>query len=904
MLKLPAFKHYQFAGETVTVFQDDAQFWKFYPVPGFPTVRMDKNENPVFMLIKYNLSDESREENKDLPRGGGYMVFDSELKVSEEALKKVTEDLQKYSDEEWQRIQNLPDDSVKFLTMGATFNDTIGEHWKQPGMAGGAKATPTTGTTSTLQIPGPGDNTDLKALAGANKPTVVIGEPLYTSGKVTMNAPSTAALVTGKIGERTASLIGNNVAAFSLDLTTDGATFMEKTLVDADGTGGSDLVPIQVAYELTMLATLPPATMFVQFNTSSVYHACQELFHEQHNCTDDSFTSENMMTSAMESGLVDIKIDMGGITDPDIQKMLTQQAMSMTQELLTNKFADKEREPLEEWANSDVVDTSDEVYRLKRQTEVDMTNFAQRQEIRTTIEYKIAPQGTLQTFFKGKTEMSRFVRTVDLNDPFFKTLALKARAFAKWQEDSVAFVEMEVKYGRGSDMKTQTFTFTPQSTEPLEWDPSLIDGKREYEYRYRIAFVGKEPGEFTKWEKTTTRNLNVSVETPGKLDVEVTGVGLNFTDVLDAALVHLRYQDPAHDVPLIGQSILLSNDRPSGKWTRQIFAPLEKPLEYKVEYLLKSGNTLTVDWTKTNGPVNNVLIKRPDVDVLDLSLIPAGNWTDVIQSVLSLRYADKTYNRDAQFNFKASDEFKKWAVLLMNPAQRKFQYKILSTFKNGDVQETPWLDREGDQALPVTVIGPPRLTTKVSGAVLDYASTPMVKVDLDYADPEGQGDVESFSLQTATDVKTWSIPVRDTAPKKYRYKVTYFPKDGNPVERDWLPTDTELIVVPRYSIPKVGAEFSPVMQKFDLTPAIEVNLSYDNAQANIHERMTLVFLSKDKQSWFVPVPDSAPRAYDMTVTWYFNDGTQRSSKPVSLEKPAVVLPPPPAVAAFAGAGGV
>src|SRR5262249_12731651 len=163
-------------------------------------------------------------------------------------------------------------------------------------------------------------------------------------------------------------------------------------------------------------------------------------------------------------------------------------------------------------------------------------------------------------------------------------------------------------------------------------------------------------------------------------------------------------------------------------------------------------------------------------------------------------YVDGTYNRDVQFNFKTADDFKKWAVILLNPGKRKFQYKILATFKNGDTQETGWLEREGDQALPVTVVGPPRLTTKVTCAVCEYARTALVKVDLDYRDPQGTSDGESFSFQAATDTRTWSIPIRDGGPKAYRSKVTYFPKDGNPVERPWETTETELIVVPRYSI--------------------------------------------------------------------------------------------------------
>ena len=250
----------------------------------------------------------------------------------------------------------------------------------------------------------------------------------------------------------------------------------------------------------------------------------------------------------------------------------------------------------------------------------------------------------------------------------------------------------------------------------------------------------------------------------------MTGVGLDFENVLDAVLVHLRYADTARDVPMAGQSILITKDKPGGTWTRMLFAPWDKPLEYRVEYLLKSGTTIAKDWTKTDGPAQNLIVSRPDVDVLDLTLIPAGKWGDVIQAVLSLRYADGPYQRDAQFNFKTPDEFKKWAVILLNSRQRKFEYKILATFKNGDTQETDWLSREGDQALPVMVEGPPRLDIKVTGAVLDYNSTPLAKVDLEYNDPAGRHDVESIALQKATDVVPWSVPLRKDGPRSYRHR--------------------------------------------------------------------------------------------------------------------------------------
>lgn len=891
MLKLPAFKHFQFEdGRAVTVYQDDAQFWRFYLLPDFPQVRQLPSGDPVFLLIEYKLSDRSREEDPSLPRGGGYLVFDAELRVEPDHRTKIEEDLQDWVNSEWERLKTLPDTRVRELRYRSAMRDALGAHWHGTGHEGTPRANDEVASTTILEIPERGA---APIPMDQPAPKIQIGEPLWTSGVVKMNAPQSAGLVVGKLAERKASLVGNNVAAFSIDLTTDGATFMRKTLVGEDGSGATDLTPIQVEYNLKMMAKLPPASLYIKFDTASVYHALQELFHEHTNCTDDYFTSETMMSTAIESGLITVKVDYGGITDEEMQETLLQQALQQTRQLLTDRFAAKEHAPLEEWADSDVAESSSEIYRLKRVQEIDMTSFEMTMEIEPTMEYEVAPQGTLATFLRGRSDMDAFVRQVDLDSDFFKTLDLSVRAFANWAEDDVAFVEVEVQYKQGSEHKVQSFTFTPQDTEPKKWDPALVDGKREYEYRWRVGFQGREAGQWSRYERTSARNLNVAVETPGKLQVDVTGVGLDFENVVDAVLVHMRYSDRANGVEEVSHSVLLTAQTLSGNWSRLVYAPWERPIEYRVEYLLKSGKTVEQGWKQTSGPTRNLLVTRPEIDVLDLTLIPAGNWDNTIQAALSLRYDDGEYHRDAQFNFKASNEFKKWAVLMLDPRKRTFQYRVLATFKNGDVQETEWLTREGDQALPVIVDPTPRLVVKVTGAVLDYASTPLVKVDLEYKDPQGESDVETFSLQNAADVHTWSVPLREGGPRQYRYKITYYPVEGDPVERDWVTTTTELVVVERYSIPKVGAEFNPVLQAFDKTPAVEVNLSYDDPGRSVHERMTLVFTSKDRQKWFVPVSDQAPRAYVMTITWYFADGTQVTGSPLTLEKPAVLLPPAP-----------
>lgn len=895
MLKLPAFRHFQFDdGRAVTVFQDDAKFWRFYLIPDFPQVRQLPSGDPVFLLVEYAMSDRSREENPELSRGGGYLVFDSELRVEPDHKDEITGELQGWVEQEWERLKSLPDDAVRSLTYKSVMNDSLGPHWLQTSDHNDTvRASEEVSSTTTLEMPG--DDTP-PIPDDAPAPMVEIGLPLWTEGTVKMTAPQSANLVRDQVAERRASLVGNNVAAFAVDLTEDGAVFMRKTLVGEDGSGATDLTPIQVEYNLTMLAKLPPATMYIAFKSADVYHAMQELFHEHTNGCDDYFTSETMMTTAISSGLLTVKVDMGGITDEDMQELLIQQAMQQSRQLLVDRFASKERAPLEEWADDDLAESSREIYRLKRQQDVEMIDFEQTMEIVPTMEYTIAPQGTLAAFLRGRDDMDAFVRQIDLDDDFFKTLQLRARAFANWEEDAVGFVEIEVKYEHDNVLKTNTFTFTPDATEPQEWDPSLIGGNREYEYRYRVAFQGLEAGPWSDFQPETSRDLNVAVPTPGKLDVEVTGAGLDFDDVLIAVLVHLSYEDSDGGVDLVSHSVLLTKDRGAGQWQRMLYAPWTKPLRYRVEYLLTSGTTVRTEGV-TDGPTRNVVIPPPDIDILNLVLVPAGDWAEVVQSAVSLRYASDNYNRDAQFLFKSNQEFKKWNVILVDPSIRTVEYKVLSTFQGGDVQETEWMPRDGDQAVPVIAAGPPRMTVNVTGISLDLVSTPVVKVDLQYVDEEDEArnDNASYSLQSTEDVHTWSVLLREGGPTEYRHQVTYFPAEGDPVVRDWETTSTELVVVPRYSIPKAGADFLPVMQDFARTPAVDVSIVYEDADRGVRETGSLVFTADAAQiqSWHVTVPDTAPRAYTYTVTWFYASGLQVTSDPVTLDKPSIVIRPAP-----------
>lgn len=916
MLKLPPFRFF----EDATVFQDDAEFNRFYVIPGFPSIRRDKNKHPVFLLVKYAFSDQSREENPDLPRGGGYLNFDAELSISKARRDHIQGELQKWVDQEWEEMKRRANDPNRKaghqVEMTANLpNSPISKMWEDGnvGFPGRDQPPPVHDdeVTATLTLPG---HDDLEPIdLNAKAPAVVFGEPLWKSGKVRMLAPQAEGLISNRVAEQPAALVGDNVAAFGADLTSDGATFMQRTLLESDGSGGTDLSPIQVVYELTMAARLPPARALIRYNAMDVYRDMQELWHVKDSGSgDDFYTNESMMTTAIKAGLVTVKIDAGGVTDPEMIQLITDQALTTAREIVVDTFTDKieRRDGVPESMADDevhdvyhagdddpavtIIESENEVFRLKQRSEVSMVDFEQVIELASSIDFTIAPQGTLQPFFADYSpeEMKRFVREIDLEDDFFKTLSLKARAFAKWDEDGVAFVELEVKYEHDGELKTNTFTFTPESNEPQEWDPSLIGNEREYEFRWRVAFEGREPSAWSKWEPSTNRDLNVSIQTPGKINVEVVGAGLDFDTILDAVLVHLRYKDTARDVPLGGTTLVLTQDRRSGTWERMIYAPWDRPIEYAFEYLLQDGSTFRTGWESTEGPQPRMVAGPPQVDVLNINVLPVGVWSDVVQSVVDLVYEDERndYHQDITFQLKSADAFKQWAVLLRNPDARDFKYKSLTTFKNGDSSESEWLEREGDQTVPVDSGAPPRLQVTIMGRVVDFDATPTVQVVLQHRDPEHGERTKSFTLESTKDEHLWDIPLSDKKHNKYRYQITYFPKDIDPVEKEWITTTSDRIIAPRYEVPQAGARVIPSLVDFTTTPVVEVSLKYHDPQRGVSENETLIFTEKKPQQWFVSVESDAPRTYSVEIRYHLATGDMVEGESKRTDARALVIP--------------
>ena len=891
MLKVPAWRY--FSDLRVTAYQDDAMFWRYYLIPDYISIRRDVKGDPVFLLIKYAFDDQDRQENKNLPRGGGYMAFDVEMAVAEADMKKVVDQLQKDTNDVWNQLKAAAE------AKGGSVQGARLSSWSN---VNGMQSSISIGVDDLLLGLDPAAPT---APPGDKPPTVIISEPTWKEGTYTVSAPQSTDLVSHRVAQGPLSLLGNNVAAANMDLTSAGATFMMKTLTNQDGSGATDLSPIQVTYQLKFLARVPPVKLLITADSRALYSSIRDISHQyqDNSCSEDVMNhSDQQLQMAVQSGLINVQFDTGTMDlSNDFLQQLYNNAMKFVMDQIKQGFFEKKPAAPTDGSDDktkDFVDSQNDIYYFKSEFDEQSMHIAYNATVDSIQEWPANPQGTLTPFLAGLSadKMKQFVRTVDLTDPFFETLGLNVTCFANWATEPIAFVECQLKY-EGTDEngqpaeKDQAFTFTKDHTTDL-WDPRLINAKREYSYRYRVGYNGHDPGNFSDWQTNTAPKLNLLVGDPGKVGVKVLAGNIDFANLVRQVQIEMTYKDDASTTNDYATTFVLANGQLEGDFVHYIYHPWTSPVSYVVHFFLKNDEQIDVTGTPTKD--QQLLINQPTLaNRLDVQLFPAGSWDNVLQTVVDVRYTDQTnqlFLHDSRL-VKTPDQFMSWTILLKDQNNRKFQYKYMTSFKDGSpMTQIDWATQNDSQTVPIIPKQSPALRVKLLPNLLDYKTTPDVSTTLHYDDPTGNVHKTDSFVFTDTSAQSWVFPIADDSRRTYRYQVTYYTVDGQSLPQPEVSTDETNLVVPRLMVPKIGANVIARLLDLAQTPVVQVDVEYHDTDHHLDYENTLVFTDQNPQSFSFQVEKDSPHQYQVTVTYYLANGQIVKRDPVNLDLTNFVIP--------------
>lgn len=715
----------------LTIYRDDSLFYKFYLFPDAPRVRKDSTGHPVFLLTKYAFSDRDREKHPELD-GGGFLNLDVVFAATPEQEAEARTRLQALVEKEWNRTRGINSASEGYQYSG---------------------------------------------------PDVELGTPQWTDGSVSFEVVNDPNLVAGKLSEGKPSMFGANNAIFNATLTTAGATYFQKALVTDNGTG-VNLAPISVKYTLKFMRRLPPARIQIYGNVTQIYDAVSQLSHDydSHCWREDDFTTnESYSEYLLNSQAVYVRIDTGEYqADDDSMEELRSFAMGQLTKWLQENLFEKLNKFDPSYPDvADVYTKEEDVYRMKKIHQVASSTLMINIEQTGLVEQTVNPQATLESFFEGMPpeEIAKHVREIDLDDNFFKTLDLHVKAFADYKE--IQYVKVDLQYDGETGLKVQSFSFESDDDEAGYWDPRLFDGKRDYRYRYEVAFKSNPAAKIlSDWIPETTRQLNLNIGRPGELALDILAGQIDWENLVEQVQVTVSYEDTRHQIEKESATLILDKTSPSKAYQRWLYRFREEPVVYQAKYFLKNGQEFATNLANTTD--RQIIVNDTFVDALSVMVVPSGKVEAINQVVVDCRYQDRTgYSVIKSFSIAKPDFLGTWKVPLIEPNYEKWEYKTLVMYKDGTFTESLWKPMEGSQTVAIAWPSPPSLNVILNPSLLKFEPGTVVEVTLTYKGEVVEGDSPATFIFETKAPQTWNLRVKSEAVKDFDYEITYY-----------LPTDT------------------------------------------------------------------------------------------------------------------
>lgn len=607
------------------------------------------------------------------------------------------------------------------------------------------------------------------------------------------------------------SLFGDNQAAFSVMLDEAGVVVMERAL-------RGEISPIAVVYSLEYLALRPAYTVQLTADWSRVQTHLEEsfgvntlIFSSQIDKVVDKLIEDQVITLTADT-FVDESEDSGAISRRD-------QALNEVREMVTDTFFEPSVNPIE--TGDDFPDTVERLSQIGARgglssiftlKEVDVTRIDQKHlnvnmSERTTVRRGIHPQGHLAGIFHSVIEagldLSRFVFSVDLDDPYFQKRKLRVRTVANFADDSIALVNASLRYG--TDQRNVILE-TQDAKQDVEWSSILVDEamKREVEVSYEVDFRDVDG---------TERPLSLRAELEPELGDELVLIPReDLYSIVEIPIeadrvpwdrypkveVQVRYSDPDNGIE-VRDRFLLDQASQVPIWSLFVIDRARKGFEYKLHYRAADNRDVERPWTESDEDRIRVPDPSPGRRKVDV-VTTSGLWLELDRVFVDLRYEfpDGTGGSESSLQFSATDPLpvKQFVIEKFDPEQPRAAYQVTLVFKDGRVVEVPE-SYTVDQRIMIRADMRGHQVVSVHPERLDFAQKNLteIKVELTYA-YGGVSVADSFSFRNARAQAAFEFDYTDPAKRDYEYKTSWFYANGLSRGTEWAKTNAEELAIP------------------------------------------------------------------------------------------------------------
>jgi hypothetical protein len=616
------------------------------------------------------------------------------------------------------------------------------------------------------------------------------------------------------------ALYGDNQAVFSAQLSANGVTVLDEAL---RGT----MTPIGVIYDLDYIALRPAFQVKLNVDWDRVFHYVDNM-----SGVDGLFVSteiDKAVSDLKEQRAIVMEADLFVPEGEDASSVISDftRAENEVREMFTDAFFKPSLDPTKEakdgWDRAADFGTqlgryattggisSLFTFRKKEVTldRLDRKSLNVNLRERTAVRRSIHPQGHLSGIAKIlDDDRSKYILSVDLDNPFFKRRRLNAVSGADMAADQLATIHVEANYG---DTPRDVVLDAGHPNADMTWDSEVVGGKFQWPvtYDYEVTFKNVDTSQrpmrlSTKgrpgWPKTTV-NASESIIPREDLytiiDVPIYVIGTVLADwpTID---VNLTYTDEDNGLHQRAR-FTLAGQTTSMHWSMFVLDRTKTRFQYQVSYTAADNEIVTMPTTDADD--GQVRIFDPYPNKRTLQIVPQFDWSTVDRAFADVSYDDPANDvseaQSYEFTSKKTDT-QTFSVKLHDPHRLAVKYAVSILFKDNRLVEIPpsetlltrlvlRSDMKGHQ---VVTVGPESV---------DFASVGLASIDVEISYKDDQGGInaaDTFTFKSAKDVGRFEYIYVDAGRTAYTYRAKYHYDNGMSRSVDLQTSTAEELLIP------------------------------------------------------------------------------------------------------------
>jgi hypothetical protein len=314
-----------------------------------------------------------------------------------------------------------------------------------------------------------------------------------------------------------------------------------------------------------------------------------------------------------------------------------------------------------------------------------------------------APQGFIG-LMAADLDRAPHVVEIDIDDPFFRTIAVEAKAPFDFAKIGLTEIHAAIDYGPPADPENHrhrdlVFTAADPGPKTVELAVNL---RRDQSYvlgtQYHFDPASGWEGEHFSYDQppleTVDRTLILNpMDALGFLEVRIEPGRID-GGVVEAIDVALSYADPAGWTRT--KEVRVTAGSAAQSWKLRVSPQSPRTYSYTLTHRLKDGTTRVSPPVTTRA--TTVLVDDPFPGALELTIFPVLDFATIRAAMLDVRYDDPAnrYSREQRLRLTPDMSEASVRFSIADPARKRFRYELTIVRTDGRTERLPLVETEDD----------------------------------------------------------------------------------------------------------------------------------------------------------------------------------------------------------------